>query len=170
MFSSKFDVFLRFGPYISSSGGQIEATSQAERAAAPTLPGAERVQRPREAHDAHLQTAQCQDSERRQDLIFLSHYGYFFQNTKKTVSLRNVELNVHIFLGDVIPPSEREDAERAFIRFYNPDDDADDDGSEVGGNRNKSSPPPPPQRYHELVEVHGQLDPLVSPSARLGFF
>ena len=67
----------------------------------------------------------------------------------------------------MIPPSEREDAERAFIRFYNPDDDADDDGSEVGGNRNKSSPPPPPpQRYHELVEVHGQLDPLVSPSAR----
>ena len=62
------------------------------------------------------------------------------------------------FSGDVIPPNEREDAERAFIRFYNPDDD-----SELGGDRNKNSPPP--QRYHELVEVHGQLDPLVSPSA-----
>ena len=88
MFSSKFDVFLRFAPYISSSGGQIEETSEAERAAPPTLPGAERVQRPREAHDAHLQTAQCQDSERRQDFIFLSHYGYFFQNTKKTGFLK----------------------------------------------------------------------------------
>ena len=65
--------------------------------------------------------------------------------------------------GDVIPPNEREDAERAFIRFYNPEDDSDAENSEqLGESRNKSSPPPPPQRYHELVEVHGQLDPLVS--------
>ena len=62
----------------------------------------------------------------------------------------------------MIPANEREDAERAFIRFYNPDDnDGDDDEeSELGENRNKNSPPP--QRYQELVEVHGQLDPLVS--------
>ena len=67
------------------------------------------------------------------------------------------------FPGDVIPANEREDAERAFIRFYNPDDnddDGDDEESEHGENRIKSSPPP--QRYQELVEVHGQLDPLVS--------
>ena len=57
---------------ISSLGGQTEEASEAERAAAPTLPGAERVQRPREAHDAHLQTAQCQDTERRQAFIFTS--------------------------------------------------------------------------------------------------
>ena len=66
------------------------------------------------------------------------------------------------FPGDVIPPNEREDAERAFIRFYNPEDDNDED-SQLGENGCKNSPPP--QRYHELVEVHGQLDPLVSQSA-----
>ena len=65
--------------------------------------------------------------------------------------------------GDVIPPNEREDAERAFIRFYNPEDVSDAENCEqLGENSIKSSPPPPPQRYHELVEVHGQLDPLVS--------
>ena len=59
---------------ISSSGGQIEAAPEAERAAAAALPGAERVQRARAAHDAHLQTAQRQDTQRRQDFNFLSHY------------------------------------------------------------------------------------------------
>ena len=48
--------------------------------------------------------------------------------------------------GDVIPANEREDAERGFIRFYN-------DGVEAE-NR--------PERYHELVRVHGDLDPLVN--------
>lgn len=45
--------------------------------------------------------------------------------------------------GDKIPDNEREDAERAFIRFYMDEEDK-------------------PKRYHELVEVHGRLDPLVN--------
>lgn len=45
--------------------------------------------------------------------------------------------------GDMIPATEREDAERGFIRHF------------------LSSPVRPP-RYHELVAVHGQLDPLVN--------
>merc|ERR1712088_506023 len=45
--------------------------------------------------------------------------------------------------GDKIPSNEREDAERAFIRFYLNEDEK-------------------PKRYHELVEVHGNLDPLVN--------
>ena len=53
----------------------------------------------------------------------------------------------------MIPPNEREDAERGFIRFYNSDDESES---------KSSPPPPPPQRYRELVEVHGQLNPLVS--------
>ena len=45
--------------------------------------------------------------------------------------------------GDRIPDNEREDAERAFIRFY-----LDEDRK--------------PKRYHELVAIHGNLDPLVN--------
>lgn len=45
--------------------------------------------------------------------------------------------------GDIISKTEREDAERAFIRFHLESD-------------------PKPQRYHELVAVHGELDPLVN--------
>ena len=45
--------------------------------------------------------------------------------------------------GDRIPDNEREDAERAFIRFY-----LDEDSK--------------PKRYHELVAIHGNLDPLVN--------
>ena len=40
--------------------------------------------------------------------------------------------------GDKIPANEREDAERAFIRFYLDDEEK-------------------PSRYHELVEIHGNL-------------
>ena len=40
--------------------------------------------------------------------------------------------------GDKIPANEREDAERAFIRFYLNEEEK-------------------PKRYHELVEVHGNL-------------
>jgi len=45
--------------------------------------------------------------------------------------------------GDRIPDNEREDAERAFIRFFLDEE-------------NK------PKRYHELVAIHGHLDPLVN--------
>ena len=45
--------------------------------------------------------------------------------------------------GDKIPDNEREDAERAFIRFYMDEEEK-------------------PKRYHELVEIHGRLDPLVN--------
>lgn len=45
--------------------------------------------------------------------------------------------------GDKIPDNEREDAERAFIRFYLDEDEK-------------------PKRYQELVEIHGHLDPLVN--------
>lgn len=45
--------------------------------------------------------------------------------------------------GDRIPDNEREDAERAFIRFYLDEDQK-------------------PKRYHELVAIHGNLDPLVN--------
>ena len=45
--------------------------------------------------------------------------------------------------GDKIPDNEREDAERAFIRFYMDEEEK-------------------PKRYHELVAVHGRLDPLVN--------
>lgn len=45
--------------------------------------------------------------------------------------------------GDKIPDNEREDAERAFIRFYLDEDEK-------------------PKRCHELVEIHGHLDPLVN--------
>ena len=43
--------------------------------------------------------------------------------------------------GDKIPANEREDAERAFIRFYLNEEEK-------------------PARYHELVEVHGILGKL----------
>jgi len=58
--------------------------------------------------------------------------------------------NVSIFNGgDKVPANEREDAERAFIRFYMdlPSQDR-------------------PARYQELVAVHGQLDPLVDVSMK----
>ena len=56
--------------------------------------------------------------------------------------------NVSIFNGgDKVPANEREDAERAFIRFYL------DDASK-------------PQRFHELVAIHGELDPLVNISMK----
>ena len=45
--------------------------------------------------------------------------------------------------GDRIPDNEREDAERAFIRFH-----LDEEYK--------------PKRYHELVAIHGNLDPLVN--------
>lgn len=45
--------------------------------------------------------------------------------------------------GDKIPDNEREDAERAYIRFYMDEEEK-------------------PKRYHELVAVHGRLDPLVN--------
>ena len=45
--------------------------------------------------------------------------------------------------GDKVPANEREDAERAFIRHY-----MDEDRK--------------PKRYHELVMIHGELDPLVN--------
>ena len=45
--------------------------------------------------------------------------------------------------GDKSPDNEREDAERAFIRFYMDEEEK-------------------PKRYHELVEIHGNLDPLVN--------
>uniref|UniRef100_A0A182N2A2 Ubiquitin-like domain-containing protein n=1 Tax=Anopheles dirus TaxID=7168 RepID=A0A182N2A2_9DIPT len=47
--------------------------------------------------------------------------------------------------GDTIGAVEREDAERSFIRHYldKPDEER-------------------PRRYYELIEVHGQLDPLVN--------
>jgi len=46
--------------------------------------------------------------------------------------------------GDIIPENEREDAERAFIRFYM--EMAEDER---------------PPRYEELVRAHGRLEPLV---------
>lgn len=51
--------------------------------------------------------------------------------------------------GNTITPTEREDAERAFIRHYldTPEDDR-------------------PVRFMELVEVHGMLDPLVNVDLR----
>ena len=45
--------------------------------------------------------------------------------------------------GDRIPDNEREDAERAFIRFYLDEQQK-------------------PKRYHELTAIHGHLDPLVN--------
>jgi hypothetical protein len=45
--------------------------------------------------------------------------------------------------GDKIPDNEREDAERAYIRFHMDEEEK-------------------PKRYHELVAVHGRLDPLVN--------
>ncbi|KAG8042416.1 hypothetical protein G9C98_005050 [Cotesia typhae] len=47
--------------------------------------------------------------------------------------------------GGVISSQEREDAERAFIRYYMDKPEADR-----------------PERYAELVGIHGKLDPLVS--------
>ena len=47
--------------------------------------------------------------------------------------------------GDMITKTEREDAERAFIRYFL-DTPADQR----------------PERWEELVEVHGVLDPLVN--------
>lgn len=47
--------------------------------------------------------------------------------------------------GGVIGGEEREDAERAFIRYYLDKPEADR-----------------PERYNELVAVHGKLDPLVN--------
>ena len=56
--------------------------------------------------------------------------------------------NVSVFNGgDKVPANEREDAERAFIRFYLDDEEK-------------------PRRFHELVAVHGQLDPLVNVSMK----
>lgn len=49
--------------------------------------------------------------------------------------------------GDKIPANEREDAERGFIRFYLNEEEK-------------------PSRYHELVKVHGILDPLVNVSMK----
>ena len=49
--------------------------------------------------------------------------------------------------GDKITNTEREDSERAFIRFYNEADSR-------------------PSRYDELVSVHGHLDPLVNVNMR----
>lgn len=46
--------------------------------------------------------------------------------------------------GGVISSQEREDAERAFIRYYMDKPEADR-----------------PERYSELVAIHGKLDPLV---------
>jgi len=45
--------------------------------------------------------------------------------------------------GDRLPDNEREDAERAFIRFYMDEEQK-------------------PKRYHELTAIHGHLDPLVN--------
>lgn len=47
--------------------------------------------------------------------------------------------------GGVIGAVEREDAERAFIRYYLDKPESDR-----------------PERYNELVAVHGKLDPLVN--------
>ena len=47
--------------------------------------------------------------------------------------------------GDVIGPVEREDAERAFIRYYMDKPESDR-----------------PERFFELIGVHGKLDPLVN--------
>lgn len=47
--------------------------------------------------------------------------------------------------GGVISADEREDAERAFIRYYMDKPESDR-----------------PERYFELVQIHGKLDPLVS--------
>ncbi|GLV37374.1 mulet [Carabus blaptoides fortunei] len=55
--------------------------------------------------------------------------------------LPNVEL---LNGGGIIEPQEREDAERAFIRYYMDRPESDR-----------------PERYAELVAVHGKLDPLV---------
>ena len=57
-------------------------------------------------------------------------------------------LKLNLFLkilngGDRIPDNEREDAERAFIRFYLDEEQK-------------------PKRYHELTAIHGHLDPLVN--------
>jgi len=47
--------------------------------------------------------------------------------------------------GDRIPINEREDSERAFIRFY----------MDVPHHEQ-------PERYHEALKIHGKLDPLVN--------
>lgn len=47
--------------------------------------------------------------------------------------------------GGIIGWEEREDAERAFIRYYMDKPESDR-----------------PERYNELIAVHGKLDPLVS--------
>lgn len=47
--------------------------------------------------------------------------------------------------GGIINSEEREDSERAFIRYYSDKPESDR-----------------PERYNELVAVHGKLDPLVS--------
>lgn len=47
--------------------------------------------------------------------------------------------------GGVITAEEREDAERAFIRYYMDRPESDR-----------------PERYNELVAIHGKLDPLVN--------
>jgi hypothetical protein len=47
--------------------------------------------------------------------------------------------------GDIIGPVEREDAERAFIRYYMDKPESDR-----------------PERFFELTAVHGRLDPLVN--------
>lgn len=47
--------------------------------------------------------------------------------------------------GGVVGAEEREDAERAFIRYYMDKPESDR-----------------PERYTELVSIHGKLDPLVN--------
>ncbi|CAH1160152.1 unnamed protein product [Phaedon cochleariae] len=47
--------------------------------------------------------------------------------------------------GGVITPVEREDAERAFIRYYMDKPESDQ-----------------PERYFDLIQIHGKLDPLVN--------
>nr|AEE62686.1 unknown [Dendroctonus ponderosae] len=51
--------------------------------------------------------------------------------------------------GGVISAEEREDAERAFIRYYMDKPESDR-----------------PERYFELVQIHGKLDPLVNVDLR----
>ncbi|KAG5892455.1 hypothetical protein JTB14_009863 [Gonioctena quinquepunctata] len=51
--------------------------------------------------------------------------------------------------GGKITPEEREDAERAFIRYYMDKPESDQ-----------------PERYFELIQIHGKLDPLVNVDLR----
>ena len=77
---------------------------------------------------------------RLQNCPLLEDYTAFEKRMLLIARLPNIQI---LNGGDKIPANEREDAERAFIRFYL---DAE----------NK------PQRYYELVEVHGKLNPLVN--------